>query len=60
MNPTVTKTVVSLMGHDNSEAAAQKGAVVPLKLRLKTEQQATELKSALDRELEFVKAKSAD
>ena len=53
MNPTVAKNVVSFMGHDE-------GSSVPFKLRVKTAEQADDLKQALDREIEFVKAKSSD
>lgn len=42
MKPSVTKQVVSLMGHDD------KGSGVPYRLRVKTEQAAHELKNALD------------
>jgi nucleoporin NUP2 len=51
MNPSVSQNVVSFMGHDA-------GTSVPFKLRVKTKEQAAELKSALDREIEFVKSKS--
>jgi len=44
MKPSVTKQVVSLMGHDD------KGNGVPFRLRVKTEQAAQELKSVLDKE----------
>lgn len=53
MNPTVAKNVVSFMGHDEGHA-------VPFRLRVKTGEQADELKNALDREIEFVKSKSSD
>lgn len=52
MNPTVAKNVVSFMGHDE-------GNSVPFKLRVKTNEQADDLKKALDREIEFVKAKDS-
>lgn len=45
MKPSVTKQVVSLMGHDD------KGSGVPFRLRVKTEQAAQELKDVLDREI---------
>ena len=45
MKPSITKQLVSLMGHDN------KGAGVPYRLRVKTEQAAKELKDALDKEM---------
>lgn len=44
MRPSVTKQVVSLMGHDD------KGNGVPFRLRVKTEQTAQELKDVLDKE----------
>ena len=53
MDPSVAKNVVSFMGHDD-------GTSVPYKIRVKTEAMAGELKAALDREIEFVKAKSSD
>lgn len=43
MKPSVTKQVVSLMGHDD------KGNGVPYRLRVKTEQAAQELKDVLDK-----------
>ncbi|KAF9646565.1 hypothetical protein BDM02DRAFT_3118388 [Thelephora ganbajun] len=45
MKPSVTKQVVSLMGHDD------KGNGVPYRLRVKTEQAAQELKDVLDKEM---------
>lgn len=45
MKPSVTKQVVSLMGHDD------RGSGVPYRLRVKTEQAAQELKDVLDREV---------
>jgi len=42
MKPSVTKQVVSLMGHDD------RGNGVPYRLRVKTEQTAHELKDVLD------------
>ena len=51
MNPTVADKVVSFMGHDE-------GVSVPYRIRMKTADQAKELKTALDREIEFVKGKS--
>ena len=53
MDPKVAKNVVSFIGHDE-------GAPVPFRLRVKTNEQADSLKAALDREIEFVKAKSSD
>jgi len=44
MKPSVTKQVVSLMGHDEN------GNGVPYRLRVKTEQAAQELKDVLDKE----------
>jgi len=44
MKPSITKQVVSLMGHDD------KGNGVPYRLRVKTEQAAQELKDVLDKE----------
>lgn len=51
MAPSLAKTVVSFMGHED-------GASVPFKLRVKTPEQAAELKQLLDDEVEKVKAKS--
>lgn len=45
MKPSVTKQVVSLMGHND------KGNGVPFRLRVKTEQAAQELKGVLDGEM---------
>ena len=45
MKPSVTKQIVSLMGHDD------KGRGVPYRLRVKTEQAALELKEVLDKEM---------
>ncbi|EKM54227.1 uncharacterized protein PHACADRAFT_196658 [Phanerochaete carnosa HHB-10118-sp] len=53
MNPTVAKNVVSFIGHDDEKS-------VPFKLRVKTNEQADDLKKALDREIEFVKAKASE
>jgi nucleoporin NUP2 len=44
MKPSVTKQVVSLIGHDD------KGNGVPFRLRVKTEKAAQELKDVLDKE----------
>ena len=52
MNPAVAKNVVSFMGHDN-------GASLAYKLRTKTNEQAEEIKKALDEEVEKAKAKSS-
>lgn len=51
MKPSVDKNTVSFIGHDG-------GVAVPFRLRVKTADQAEELKSALEREIEFVKSKS--
>jgi len=45
MKPSVTKQVVSLMGHDD------KGNGAPYRLRVKTEQAAQELKDVLEKEM---------
>lgn len=47
--PSLTGKVVSLVGHEA-------GSPTPYKLRVKTDEQAAELKEALDREIAFVKA----
>lgn len=52
MNPTVAKNVVSFMGHDEGKSVA-------FKLRVKTTDQAEDLKNALEREIEFFKSKSS-
>lgn len=52
MNPTVAKNVVSFIGHDEGKSVA-------FKLRVKTADQAEDLKNALEREIEFVKSKSS-
>ncbi|OCH91445.1 hypothetical protein OBBRIDRAFT_886965 [Obba rivulosa] len=51
MTPTVQKNVVSFIGHDE-------GASTAFRIRTKTDEQANALKKALDREIEFVQAKS--
>ncbi len=51
MNPSVAKNVVSLMGHEESVS-------LPYKLRVKTAEQAEELRRVLQEEAEKVKAKS--
>ncbi|KAI0093111.1 hypothetical protein BDY19DRAFT_902911 [Irpex rosettiformis] len=51
MNPSTSKSIVSLMGHEN-------GAPLPYKLRVKTADQADELQRILQEEVENVKAKS--
>ncbi|KAJ3558016.1 hypothetical protein NM688_g1152 [Phlebia brevispora] len=53
MDPSVSKNTVSFIGHEE-------GVTVPYRLRVKTATQADDLKKALDREIEFVKAKSSD
>ncbi|KAI0074658.1 hypothetical protein K474DRAFT_1773855 [Panus rudis PR-1116 ss-1] len=58
MNPTISKNVVSFLGHDYSEQASTPGAPTPFKIRMKTEEQANALKSAIDREIEFVQGKT--
>ncbi|THH29849.1 hypothetical protein EUX98_g4323 [Antrodiella citrinella] len=57
MTPSVAKNTVSFVGHDNSDPAAP-GTAVPFKLRVKTDDEAHQLKGALDRAIEFVKSKS--
>ncbi|KAI0645952.1 hypothetical protein C8Q79DRAFT_927042 [Trametes meyenii] len=51
MNTAVSDKVVSFMGHDNGQST-------PYRIRTKTADQANQLKEVLDREIEFVKAKS--
>ncbi|KAI0812684.1 hypothetical protein BC629DRAFT_1474806 [Irpex lacteus] len=51
MNPSVAKNVVSLMGHEE-------GVSLPYKLRVKTAEQAEELRRVLQEEAEKVKAQS--
>ena len=51
MNASVADKVVSFMGHED-------GRSTPYRVRTKTSEQAKELKEALDREIEFVRAKS--
>ncbi len=51
MNATVADKAVSFIGHEV-------GAPVPYRIRLKTADQAKDLKAALDREIEFVKGKT--
>jgi nucleoporin NUP2 len=52
MKPSVSKQIVSFMGHD------EQGTPVPFRLRVKTEAAANELKDALDLEVEYVRSKS--
>ena len=47
----MSKNTVSFMGHDE-------GNPVPFNIRVKTSDQAEDLRKALDREIEFVKSKS--
>lgn len=51
MNASVSKSTVSFMGHEE-------GVSTPYRIRTKSEEQANDLKAALDREIEFVRAKS--
>lgn len=51
MSPSLSSNIVSFMGHDE-------GHSTPYRLRVKTNDQADALKKALDREIEFVRAKS--
>lgn len=51
MSPSLSTNVVSFMGHDGGQST-------PYRLRVKTSDQADALKKALDREIEFVRAKS--
>lgn len=51
MNAKAEKNVVSFIGHEN-------GSQATYRIRTKTEEQANDLKSALDREIEFVRSKS--
>ncbi|KAI0930184.1 hypothetical protein AcW1_008939 [Taiwanofungus camphoratus] len=51
MNASVSKNTVSFIGHEE-------GVSTPYRIRTKTEEQANALKHALDREIEFVQAKS--
>jgi len=54
LKPSLSKKTITFIGHD-SEGDPQTYSV-----RLKTEEQAGELKNVLEREIAFVKAKSAD
>ena len=51
MSPSLASNVVSFMGHDGGQST-------PYRLRVKTNDQADALKKALDREIEFVRAKT--
>lgn len=51
MNAKAEKTIVSFIGHEN-------GAQATYRIRTKTEEQANDLKSALNREIEFIRSKS--
>ena len=51
MNPSISKNVVSFMGHED-------GASIPFKIRVKTADQAEQLKRYLDQEVEKARAKS--
>ncbi|GBE81163.1 predicted protein [Sparassis crispa] len=51
MNASAKRNMVSFIGHDE-------GTATPFRVRTKTEDQASALKLALDREIEFVRAKS--
>jgi nucleoporin NUP2 len=51
MKPSVTGKVVAFVGHEN-------GAHMGFRLRLRSEDDAVKLRNALDREIDFVKAKS--
>ncbi|KZT72231.1 hypothetical protein DAEQUDRAFT_736363 [Daedalea quercina L-15889] len=51
MSAKAEKNIVSFVGHEN-------GTQATYRIRTKTEDQANDLKSALDREIEFVRAKS--
>ena len=51
MNASVSDKVVSFIGHEDGQST-------PYRIRTKTAEQANALKAALDREIEFVKAKS--
>ncbi|KAI0746061.1 hypothetical protein C8Q76DRAFT_790365 [Earliella scabrosa] len=51
MNAAVADKTVSFMGHEE-------GVSTPYRIRMKTNEQAKELKAALDREIEFVKSKT--
>lgn len=48
LTPTLMKTMISFVGHDE-------GAPAPFRIRVKTPEQAQELKNALDREVAAVK-----
>lgn len=52
LKPTQTKAAISFVGHDA-------GVSQTYSLRLANEEDAKQLKSALEREIEFVKAKEA-
>ena len=51
LSPTLLKTMVSFVGHDD-------GAPASFRIRLKNPEQAQELKDALDREIAAVKESS--
>lgn len=51
MNPTLSGKYVTFIGHEE-------GAPTTFRLKAKSEDQAHQLKRAVDREIEFVKAKS--
>ncbi|KAI0661280.1 hypothetical protein C8Q70DRAFT_932300 [Cubamyces menziesii] len=51
MNASVSDKVVSFIGHEDGQST-------PYRIRTKTAEQANALKAALDREIEFVRAKS--
>lgn len=53
MDPLVKKNTVSLVGHDD-------GAPTSYMFRVKTNDLADDLKKALDRQIEFVKAKASE
>jgi nucleoporin NUP2 len=48
LNPSLMKTMISFVGHDD-------GAPASFRIRVKTPESAQELKDALDREVAFVK-----
>jgi nucleoporin NUP2 len=51
MTPSVMGKIVAFVGHEN-------GAHMGFRLRLRSDDDAVELKKALEREIDFVKAKS--
>lgn len=53
MDPSTNKNTVMFVGYDE-------GKPTTYRIKVKTEMNAVDLKKALDREIEFVKAKASD